>query len=257
MRLIAVLDLLAGKVVRGIAGRRQAYRPIESRLAGDASPAAVAAALTGQFSIDALYVADLDAIAGAEPDWQAYEVIAAATRAETGRDVRIWVDAGVGDAARARQMADARVGGDPLAGVVVGLESLAGPDQLAQTLDILGADRAVFSLDLKDGRPLAARETWSDHSAESIATLAVAAGFRRMIVLDLAQVGTGGGISVGPLCRRLRSAHAAIELVSGGGVRGIADLRRLAEAGCGAALVASALHDGRLTKADVAAAAGW
>ena len=36
-------------------------------------------------------------------------------------------------------------------------------------------------------------------------------------------------------------------------VRSIDDLRALADVGCGAALVASALHDGRVTRADIEA----
>jgi phosphoribosylformimino-5-aminoimidazole carboxamide ribotide isomerase len=40
-------------------------------------------------------------------------------------------------------------------------------------------------------------------------------------------------------------------------VRGPEDLRRLADAGCEGALVATALHDGRLDSDDVAAARRW
>jgi phosphoribosylformimino-5-aminoimidazole carboxamide ribotide isomerase len=43
-------------------------------------------------------------------------------------------------------------------------------------------------------------------------------------------------------------------VLAGGGVRDLDDLRQLAEFGCDGALVASALHDGRLTAADVAVA---
>jgi len=43
-------------------------------------------------------------------------------------------------------------------------------------------------------------------------------------------------------------------LLAGGGVRDPGDLRELAQLGCTGALVATALHDGRLTAEDVAAA---
>jgi phosphoribosylformimino-5-aminoimidazole carboxamide ribotide isomerase len=71
-----------------------------------------------------------------------------------------------------------------------------------------------------------------------------------MIVLDLAQVGMGQGVGTEPLCRALRSLAPELEIIAGGGVRSLADLRSLAAAGCNAALVASALHDGRLTPQD-------
>jgi phosphoribosylformimino-5-aminoimidazole carboxamide ribotide isomerase len=42
-----------------------------------------------------------------------------------------------------------------------------------------------------------------------------------------------------------------LHLVTGGGVRDIADLTRLVELGVQGVLVASALHDGRITREDV------
>jgi phosphoribosylformimino-5-aminoimidazole carboxamide ribotide isomerase len=44
-----------------------------------------------------------------------------------------------------------------------------------------------------------------------------------------------------------------VQLFAGGGVRGIADLRKVAHIGCAGALVATALHEGRLTRDDVTA----
>ena len=49
----------------------------------------------------------------------------------------------------------------------------------------------------------------------------------------------------------VRGALPEIELLAGGGVRGRADLERLAAAGCDAALLATALHDGRVERADL------
>jgi phosphoribosylformimino-5-aminoimidazole carboxamide ribotide isomerase len=71
-------------------------------------------------------------------------------------------------------------------------------------------------------------------------------GVRRMIVLDLARVGVGEGVGTEDLCRQMRAADQNLEIIAGGGVRGRDDLKRLADAGCDAALVASALHDGRI-----------
>ena len=67
MRVVAVLDLMGGKVVRGVGGRRSEYRPVVSRLTTSCDPVAVAEAFRQQLGIDELYLADLDAIAGARP----------------------------------------------------------------------------------------------------------------------------------------------------------------------------------------------
>ena len=75
---------------------------------------------------------------------------------------------------------------------------------------------------------------------------------RALIVIDLARVGTGAGLDLG-LIARVREATPALTLLAGGGVRGPDDILRLADAGCDGALVATALHVGRLSAADVAA----
>jgi phosphoribosylformimino-5-aminoimidazole carboxamide ribotide isomerase len=87
----------------------------------------------------------------------------------------------------------------------------------------------------------------------SIAAQAVGLGVRRLLVLDLARVGGGAGTGTDALCARLAAAYPEVEVSAGGGVRGVANLRRLRDCGLRAALVASALHDGSLTAADLRA----
>ena len=63
MRVIPVMDLQGGQVVRGVAGQRDQYREVKSDLADPPRPAAIARALVDVFRFDEVYVADLDAIA--------------------------------------------------------------------------------------------------------------------------------------------------------------------------------------------------
>src|SRR5688572_13750752 len=124
MRVIPVIDLMGGQVVRGIAGRRDEYRPIQSRIAAEARPGTVARAFVQQFGFDTVYVADLGAIMHGRPDVQAWSEIAA-----TG--LKIWLDAGVGDLQSERQVVKLL---QPLGidfRLIVGLESLQSLDALA------------------------------------------------------------------------------------------------------------------------------
>jgi len=244
MRIIPVIDLLAGQVVRGIAGRREEYRPIVSSLIADASPLSVAQAFITRFGLRECYLADLDAIGGAEPAWQVYADLMAL-------GLNLWVDAGIGDVGRAAALARYECRSRPLAGIVVGLESVPGPESLGELFISIGDERLIFSLDLKDARPMAKTPGWSAMPPVEIASTAVELGARRLIVLDLARVGTDGGVGTEMLCRSIRQNHPQIELIAGGGVRHAQDLRSLAAAGCDAALMASALHDGRITKTQV------
>ena len=240
LRVIPVIDLKGGHVVRGIAGRRREYQPIRSTLVADSAPVSVARAIAG-LELSEAYVADLDAIEGGEPAWEVYRAIAACGLA-------LWIDAGISTTARAEQIsALSRDCGDRITGTVAGLESLPEPRLLREWLSIVGPQRLIFSLDLRAGRPITKIDTWRAWSPESIGRAVIDLGVRRLIVLDLARVGVAQGAGTEGICRALRSYLPCLELTAGGGVRGPRDLEELAQAGCDAALVASALHDGKLS----------
>src|SRR5208337_963476 len=94
--------------------------------------------------------------------------------------------------------------------------------------------------------PLGDLSAWNGPDAWSIATQAVAGGVRRLIVLDLARVGTGQGTGTEELCRHLATTYPHLEITAGGGVRHRNDLLRLQEWGVQGVLLASVLHDGTL-----------
>ena len=234
MRIIPVMDLKGGHVVHAVGGRRDEYRPIRSPLVDSSCAVIVARTFRDRLNLYELYVADLDAIAGAEPAWGVYRTLA-------GMDLGLMVDAGVRDVTTAQAVQAAGV-----SGVVVGLETVGGPRLLREIAERIGRDAVWFSLDLKGGRPLGDVANWRDPSAEGIAAEVIAMGICRLIVLDLARVGERGGTGTEELCRRLLDAEPNLQLVAGGGVRDAMDLSRLEAAGVSGALVATAIHDGRL-----------
>src|SRR5213076_2643360 len=111
-------------------------------------------------------------------------------------------------------------------------------------------ERRRFSLDLRDGAPLA--EALLSGAPLELAHAAVTAGAEAIIVLDLARVGSRRGVDP-VLVAALRRAHPDVELLAGGGIATAHELERLADAGLDGALVATALHDGTITRHDVAA----
>ena len=72
-------------------------------------------------------------------------------------------------------------------------------------------------------------------------------------MIDLARVGTGRGLDV-DLLKRIRAAAPDLNLIAGGGVREWDDLVRVAKSGCNGALLATALHNGRIGAAEIAQA---
>lgn len=235
-----MLDVQNGRAVHAVAGDRAHYRPLRSILHPEPEPLALARACRERLGATELYLADLDAIAGAPPATELYQAIA-----ELG--LTLWLDAGIRDA------------GDlpPLRAtpgvLVLGLETLAGPEALRRIVLDHGSDdrdgRLALSLDLRDNRPVVARGAdWGSPYPAQLIRRAGRFGLafvRRLIVLDLARVGTGQGPGTLNLIRELRRRPGK-EIVAGGGVAGPDDLRALEDAGASAVLVGSALHDGRL-----------
>jgi phosphoribosylformimino-5-aminoimidazole carboxamide ribotide isomerase len=236
--------------VRDVAGL-----PIEP---GDAL--ALAGTYVDRLGLRELYVADLDAILAAssethqpdEPhgggglDRRRGDTLVAAVAA---LGAPLWLDAGVSSADRARHALDLGA-----TRVVVGLETLPSYHALAEVCSAVGGDRVAFSLDLRAGDPVVASGGIPPgEPAHVVAAHAADAGAGAMIVIDLARVGTGAGLDIG-LIGRVRVAAPGLTLLAGGGIQGLEDLARLADSGCDGALVATALHNGRLGAADLAAA---
>ena len=243
MRVIGVVDLAGGRAVHASGGDRERYAPVERVGASAIEPGdslALARAYTGPLGLRELYVADLDAIAGGP-------VQDARIAALTALSTPTWVDAGVAAVDQARRVIDLGA-----AHVIVGLETLPSFGALAAICTAVGGGRVAFSLDLRGGRPLTA-DFFSGPRDEpaALAARAADAGAGSVIVIDLARVGGEAGLEL-RLVDDVRAAVPDLALVVGGGVRGAEDLRRLADAGCHAALVATALHDGRLGAAEIA-----
>ncbi len=234
MRIIPVMDLKGGHVVHAVGGRREEYLPVQSQLVASSRPEIVARAFRDQLGLHELYVADLDAIAGHEPAWDVYHTLGAL-------ELALMVDAGVRDVATARSVQASGV-----SGIVIGLETVGGPSLIGEVVDELGPDSIWFSLDLKNGLPLGNVASWPDASAEGIVSSVIAQGVTRLVVLDLAHVGERRGTGTEQLCGRLIARHPTLQIVAGGGIRDTDDLGRLAALGVSGALVATALHDGRI-----------
>jgi phosphoribosylformimino-5-aminoimidazole carboxamide ribotide isomerase len=241
IRVIPVLDVKHGQVVRGVGGRRAEYPPLVSRLTTSTEPVAVAEAVRRTYGLTEFYVADLDAIAGAPPALNVYAQLRAL-------GFQLWVDAGIRSAADAEALNEMG-----LEHIIAGLETLESPSQLTSLYARCGADRIVFSLDLKDGKPVASFGSQAVLDAWSIAETAIAVGTRRILVLDLARVGTGEGAGTEEFCSRLTHKFPHLGLAAGGGLRDARDLVRFERSGVQAVLVASALHEGRISPGDIAA----
>lgn len=250
MQIVPVIDLLRGQVVRGIAGRRSEYRPLVSQLAADSQPTTVAQSFRDRFGLREIYLADLDAIEFGAPQQAAWSDLQAL-------GCQLWIDAGRYLLTCESQVE--RFSSAPSVRWILGLESLAGPAEIEAFAAVLRAgcaaanhEQLIFSLDLRQNALNTQIESFHRGGVRELIARVQDAGFGRLIVLDLADVGVNAGVSTLDLVSDLRSKFPALHLTAGGGVRSKADLTALRAAGAHAVLIASALHDGRLMPSDLA-----
>lgn len=237
MEVIPVIDLQGGVVVHARRGERSRYAPLRSTLCAGSAPLDVVRALLGVWPFRKLYVADLDAIAGTGAQ---AETVAEIATAFPG--LELWVDAGFADANLVRRWGE-RMRATP----VVGTEALRDAGELRALAAPADHDRPggwVLSLDWRgdelcgDTRVLGATSAWP----------------ARVIVMTLERVGAEEGPDL-ERTREIRDRAPDVSVYAAGGVRNAADLRALARIGAAGALVATALHAGTLTRADIEAAA--
>jgi phosphoribosylformimino-5-aminoimidazole carboxamide ribotide isomerase len=241
LRLLGAIDLRAGRAVHAVAGqRRDLYQPV-AVVEGDAI---ALAQLYHDRGVDGLYVADLDAIIGEPPEDDTIRTL-------TALGMPLALDAGVSHEAQALHAVNAL----GVSQVVVGLETLTSFEALDVICVSVGGERVVFSLDLRDGTPIAAHLTFDAAQVAPgdsrgmkapltpavIAARAAQSGVGAIIVLELARVGTAAGPDV-ELIADVRKTVPRVQLLAAGGIRGVDDLARLRDAGCDGAIVASMLQ---------------
>ena len=246
MQIIPVLDVAGGIAVHAQAGDRSRYAPLTSDLVphhpGD--PVALLRAFHSTLGVHECYVADLDAIQGGALQRSLLRQLA---EFHTGFAGALLVDAGTNQPGEVLSCGASEV--------VVGLETLHAFADLAAVVQVIGPSRLVFSIDLKLGNPIlhpAMQDaSGADPDPITLAEQATSAGVTTLLLLDLGRIGTGCGVDLGML-ETLRRRFPKIRLLAGGGVLTRRDLERMRDTGCDGALIASAIHSGRVTAMDLA-----
>jgi phosphoribosylformimino-5-aminoimidazole carboxamide ribotide isomerase len=212
MKLVLAMDLKKNLVVHGKSGHRETYKPLDWGCSPTAEPLGFVKAIAPKYC----YIADLDRIEGEG----AHDPVVR----ECARNVTAcYIDRGC------------RSPGDMLDGYhihnIVGTET--GGSDLSQYTG------GFLSLDIKEGRVIPS-------GADPVDLLRQANGwkFEGCIILNIGSVGTESGLNRETL-ETLRAAYHR-KLFWGGGVASAADLEALCDAGFDSAIIATALHHGKV-----------
>ena len=228
MKVIPVLDLKGGVVVHARMGMRSEYRPIETPLSPSSRPTDVGRGLLSIYPFTSFYIADLDAI-----ERQGDNNAALMELKRAFPNLVFWVDNGVANLGNARRWLDAEIGC-----LVIGSETQRNGKLIRH---FHHDERVVLSLDFRGDAFMGPAALLDDADAWPA----------DIIVMTLARIGS----AVGPDMARLAVVKAKGPgncVYAAGGVRGADDLAALAQAGIAGALVATCLHNGALTGAQIA-----
>ena len=236
--MIPVIDLLGGCVVHAVKGERKHYQPVTSVLCDTPDPLAVARAFRDNLGLSEIYVADLDAIQSSGQISHS-EIIAALASEEK---LNLILDIGVSDvqSIRAWLYRSAHK-------MIVGSETLHTWNVLRTLPAEIDEDRLVFSLDLRAGKIVSRCPVLSSMSPIEALEHLQAFGWREVIVLDLARVGSSEGIDR-VLVAEARANLPHLNLLVGGGIAAPEEVVELKSLGIAGVLIASALHSGAITE---------
>jgi len=225
MHIIPVIDLLNGQVVHAKRGDRQNYLPIQSSLCPSSEPRHVLNALLELYPFNCVYIADINAI---QKNGDHFELVNDLKKAYP--EIDFWLDAGFDSIAGIQRASGLSI--------VLGTESLR---DLAHYRELSKAcDRHILSLDFKAGTfsgPQELLET-SDFWPEKI------------IAMSLSKVGSNSGPDIEQLLS-LQKMALRQKIHAAGGVRDFEDLKQLNRMQVHGALIASALHAGKINPAQI------
>lgn len=235
MKIFPAIDLLGGKAVRLVGGRREEATVFHDR------PWELVAELADA-GAERIHVVDLDgAFAGAQHHHDLVHKILEAS------PVPVQVGGGIRSlsAAEAVLAAGARF-------VVLGTAAVKEPG-MVQTLCHAHPGRIVIAVDARDG--VVTVEGWVESAgltALELGRRAEAWGAHALLYTDVARDGTHAGPNVAATAAL--AAGVGIDVYASGGVSSLDDLRALAAAGLPAVIVGRALYDRRFTLAEAIAA---
>jgi len=223
VEIIPVIDVMGGKVVHARGGNRADYPLLTSTITMSHQPRQVIKDVINYYPFSTIYIADLDAIVGGKIDDAFY-----ADLSDSFPEIEFWLDAGIKSQPDYLALAE-----HPNISPVIGSETL---NDISWLKDSGVQKKSILSLDFKQGSFLGNEsllshpESWPD----------------RVIAMNLDCIGSKHGPDM-KLLAKLKS-QSSNEVIASGGVSSEQDLILLQTQGIERVLVASALHDGRLSK---------
>ena len=232
-RIIPVIDILKSQAVHAIRGEREKYKALKSVLVNDSNPIRIASKLKIDYLFNEFYIADLDAILQRKPN------IAILSKILAIPGVEIMLDPGI----RTKKNMEKYYNFN-LKSLILGLETLKDSKVITECLNLFGNDKIVVSVDMyKEVIKTNIKEIKSQDLLEVVKKIEDL-GVANIILLDLFKIGQKlGGIP--PLYSKIRQIFNG-EILVGGGIKDIQDIKDYKTNKFSGVLIGTALHDGSI-----------
>ena len=223
-RIIFVLDILDGKAVHAIRGERTKYQPIKgSQICDSSNPLDIISELNPK----EVYIADLDRLQDLGDNFSLIKEISEMTRT--------MVDIGINsrdDVEKCAEIAD---------NIILGTETAS--LELLENAVKKFPGRINVSIDMKNGKVLT-KDGRLDVEPEELIEKLTDYDIKDIIILELTRVGTSAGIDAAFL--KEIAGLSKHDVLVGGGIKDMDDIEALKKIGIGGALVATAVHNGKI-----------
>ena len=223
-RIVFVTDLLGGRVVHAIKGEREKYQPVEkSKVSNSAEPIE----MISEIKPKEVYIADLDRLQHTGNNFEVIKKISALTKTM----VNIGVEKN-DDIEKCLSIADTVI-----------LSSEASSFKIMRYASGNYPGKTSITIDIKNGSILTKDEDLKKEPKELVKLLNEL-NIKDIVIIDLSKVGTGAGFDEDFLHEiKDLSKH---NILFGGGIRDMNDIDMLKEIGISGALVATAVHNGKI-----------
>ncbi len=234
MLIIPAIDLLGGRVVRLVEGKRDRATTYSDK------PGEVARAFRDA-GAQRIHVVDLDGAFSGRPENRraVSEIVAVGLPVQLGGGVR--------DLATCERLVR-----EGVRQVIIGTLAVKQPDLFHDILEALPG-RVIVAVDARDGK--VAVEGWAEATtvdAFDLAAESVEAGAAGILYTDISRDGTGVGPNVEASGRLARVLHPT-PVIASGGIGSLDHLRQLALAGVPQTVVGRALYENAFTLAEALA----
>lgn len=232
-RIIPVIDILNSEAVHAIKGERSNYRPLKSIFTESSDPFNLIKILKNETHLNEYYIADLDAIIKKKPNFNLLLKISNIS------EIKIILDPGIFNEEDLLHYSKIR-----LNKLILGLESIDNFNLIKNGLEILGSDKIIVSIDMFKEKLVSNISEIKNKEPFKVINELEKLGVKELIVLDLFRVGQKlGGIP--PVYLKIRHRFSG-NILAGGGIRDLNDIKRYYKKKFSGVLIATALYDGTI-----------